>query len=131
MSKREARIALKRVYEKPEASDGIRVLVDRLWPRGISKEHAQVGVWLKEIAPSNELRTWFAHDPAKFSQFRQQYKEELATGKGREALAQLCDIVRKEHVTLVFAAQDVEHNNAIVLRDLIQTIFNEAQAHSS
>lgn len=112
-------IALKRVYDEPGPGDGTRVLVERLWPRGVSKERAHVDLWLKEIAPSRELRTWYGHDPEKFAEFRQRYESELASQAGQAALARLRDLVKQGPVTLVFAAHDTEHTNAIVLRDLL------------
>ena len=112
-------VAQKRVYEEPESGDGTRVLVDRLWPRGLSKERARVDLWLKDIAPSRELREWFGHDPAKFAEFRRRYEAELATDPGRAALIELRTLARKQHVTLVFAARDTEHCNAVVLRELL------------
>lgn len=119
MARQQIRIALKRVYDEPDPGDGTRVLVERLWPRGLSKERAHVDVWLKEIAPSRELRTWYGHDPEKFAEFRQRYESELASQAGQEALARLRDLVKQGPVTLVFAAHDTEHTNAIVLRDLL------------
>jgi uncharacterized protein YeaO (DUF488 family) len=112
-------IALKRVYDEPGAQDGTRVLVDRLWPRGLSKERARVDVWLKEVAPSNELRKWFAHDPAKFEEFRRRYREELTSGEGQAALEQLRNLSKQGPLTLLFAAHDPEQNNAVVLHDLL------------
>jgi len=120
MAKQKLQIALKRVYDEPEPSDGTRVLVDRLWPRGLSKERARVDVWLKEVAPSNELRKWFGHEPEKFAEFRRRYEAELASESGQEALAKLRDMARQGPVTLVFGAHDVEHNNAVVLRELLR-----------
>jgi uncharacterized protein YeaO (DUF488 family) len=114
-----AQIAIKRVYDEPGASDGMRVLVDGLWPRGLSKERAHIDLWLKEIAPSSELRTWFGHDPAKFDEFRHRYEAELASGPGHAALAHLRDLVQQHPVTLLFAARDAEHSNAAVLRELL------------
>ncbi len=119
MSQRESKIALKRVYEQAETQDGTRVLVDRLWPRGLSKERAHVDIWLKEVAPGNELRRWFSHDPDKFADFKRRYEAELATASGKEAISQLRDLLKRGPVTLVFAAHDTEHNNAVVLRDLL------------
>lgn len=113
------KMALKRVYDEPAASDGTRVLVDRLWPRGLSKERAHVDVWLKEVAPSDELRKWFAHDPAKFAEFRRRYHEELQTGEGQAALEKLRALKKQGSVTLLFSAHDSQHNNAIVLHDLL------------
>ena len=119
MANQKLQIALKRVYEEPEPSDGTRVLVDRLWPRGLSKERARVDLWLKEVAPSNELRKWFGHEPEKFAEFRRRYEAELASEGAQEALAKLQDMAKRGLLTLVFAAHDTEHNNAVVLRDLV------------
>ena len=119
MSKHEHRIALKRAYEEADANDGTRVLVDRLWPRGLSKERARVDAWLKEVAPSDELRQWFGHDPDKFAEFRKRYEAELASESGKEAVTKLRELVKRGHVTLLFAARDMEHNNAVVLRDVL------------
>ncbi len=112
-------VALKRVYDEPELGDGTRVLVERLWPRGLSKERAHVDLWLKEIAPSRELRTWFGHDPEKFTEFRRRYEAELASEAGQAALARLRGLAKQGPVTLVFAAHDTKHTNAVVLRDLL------------
>ncbi len=95
------------------------ILVDRLWPRGLSKEDAHIDLWLKEIAPSNELRKWFSHDPEKFGEFRHRYKAELASESHKEALAKLREMVSQGYVTLVFAAHDSEHSNVTVLRDVL------------
>src|SRR5579884_2780193 len=106
MAKQGLTIALKRVYDEPAADDGTRVLVERLWPRGLSKERAHIDLWLKEVAPSRELRTWFGHDPEKFEEFRRRYEAELASGEGRQALSTLRDLARKGPLTLVFATHD-------------------------
>jgi len=119
MSKHEHRVELKRAYEEADANDGTRVLVDRLWPRGLSKERARVDAWLKEVAPSDELRRWFGHDPDKFAEFRKRYEAELASESGKEAMAKLRELVKRGHVTLLFAARDMEQNNAVVLRDVL------------
>lgn len=119
MTKRSFTVALKRVYDEPEPGDGTRVLVDRLWPRGLSKERAHIDLWLKEIAPSSELRTWFGHDPEKFAEFRRRYENEIASETGQTALAKLRAQAKQGPVTLVFAARDTEHANAVVLRDLL------------
>jgi uncharacterized protein YeaO (DUF488 family) len=119
MSKQKFTIALKRVYDEPEASDGTRILVDRLWPHGLSKERAHIDLWLKEIAPSNELRKWFHHDPEEFAEFRQRYESELQSESGQEALAKLRELAKQGPITLLFAAHDTEHNNALVLRDVL------------
>lgn len=110
-------IQIKRAYEKRQSSDGYRVLVDRLWPRGLSKATLHADQWLKEVAPSTELRKWFNHDPGKWKEFEKRYKAEL---KGSEALAAL-QTIAKEHdtVTLLYAAHDEEHNNAVVLQAII------------
>ncbi|HYK85509.1 MAG TPA: DUF488 family protein, partial [Ktedonobacteraceae bacterium] len=102
MAKQQLHIALKRVYDEPTKQDGKRVLVDRLWPRGLSKEKAQVDLWLKELAPSNELRKWFAHDPAKFDEFRRRYEMELSSSEVAQAkVAELQGLAQREHITLV------------------------------
>jgi uncharacterized protein YeaO (DUF488 family) len=119
MTKQQLSVALKRVYEESKANDGMRVLVDRLWPRGLSKERAHIDIWLKEIAPSNELRKWFGHDPEKFVEFRHRYEAELTSETHKEALAKLRNMVSQGYVTLVFAAQDGEYSNATVLRDVL------------
>ena len=108
---------IKRAYAPAEESDGYRILVDRLWPRGISKEKAQIDLWLKSVAPSNELRKWFGHDPEKFPEFEQRYRAELA---GSGALDGLRAVLRDHpDATLLFAAHDEEHNNAVVLKELL------------
>lgn len=109
---------LKRVYEQVQTDDGYRVLIDRLWPRGLSKEKAHIDLWLKEIAPSDMLRKWFGHDPKKWDEFQKKYKEELKE-KG-ELVKQLKDL-EKEHkiITLLYGAKDIEHNQAVVLSNLL------------
>lgn len=120
MSKQDFPIRLKRVYDEPAPDDGTRVLIDRLWPRGISKERAHIDLWLKEIAPSPELRTWFGHDPEKFAEFRRRYEAELASGTAHETLTRLRELAQNGPITLIFAARDVEHANARVLQDLLK-----------
>ena len=112
-------LTIKRVYEQKSAQDGFRILVDRLWPRGVSKEKAGVDVWLKDIAPSDALRKWFGHDPKKWSEFVKKYQEELA--KNTQSLVTLKKLL-KEHktVTLVYGAKDTQHNQAVVLQDWIK-----------
>ena len=110
-------IKIKRIYDKPEPQDGMRLLVDRLWPRGLSKEQARVDWWVKEIAPSDELRRWFGHDPARWSEFKTRYLRELEAK--HSLLAEISDRAGKETVTLLYAARDDLHNNALVLRDLL------------
>jgi uncharacterized protein YeaO (DUF488 family) len=108
-------IRIKRVYEKPDKKDGIRILVDRLWPRGLTKEKAAVVLWLKEVAPSTELRKWFGHDPAKWKEFQKRYQHELKNNK--EQVEVLKDQAKKGVVTLVYGARDEEHNEALVLKE--------------
>ena len=111
-------LRIKRVYDPPSAEDGTRVLVDRLWPRGVKKADAKVDLWLKDAAPSAELREWFGHDPQKWKEFQARYRKELADNA--EALAPLHDLVdHGKPLTLLFAAKDEEHNNAVVLKDFL------------
>ena len=110
-------VRLKRAYDPPAPEDGTRILVDRLWPRGVSKEHAALDQWMKEIAPSAELREWFGHAPAKWPEFRRRYAAEL---RGNEPLVEeLRAIARKGPLTLVYSARDEEHNDAVELRDFL------------
>lgn len=111
-------IRLKRAYEPPSAADGTRVLVERLWPRGLSKREAAIDLWLKEIAPSTELRKWFAHDVAKWKEFQARYREELAHRDA--AIEILRERIRGGTVTLIYAAKDEEHNGALVLKDYLE-----------
>lgn len=118
MSSAPKTIRIKRVYDPPERDDGARVLVDRIWPRGLSKDAAALTQWLKDIAPSAALRKWFAHDPAKWQVFRQRYRAELAGNE--EALRQLRELAAKGTVTLLYSARDTEHNQAVVLSEFLQ-----------
>jgi uncharacterized protein YeaO (DUF488 family) len=111
-------IDIKRAYDPPAKSDGRRILVDRVWPRGITKDDLQIDAWLKDLAPSTELRKWFGHDPAKWDEFRKRYASELE--QRSEGLAELVRKARAGHITLVFAAKDTEHNNAVALREQLQ-----------
>ncbi|NTV66539.1 MAG: DUF488 family protein [Chlorobaculum sp.] len=111
------------MYEPASPDDGYRVLVDRLWPRGLTKERVQASMWLKEAAPETPLRKWFGHDPAKFREFRHRYLEELS-GKP-DVMAGLLELARKDRVTLLYAARDPECNHAVVLRDYL--LSREAQ----
>lgn len=111
-------VKIKRIYEEPEKSDGFRILVDRLWPRGISKEKAKINLWLKDIAPSNELRKWFGHKPERWNEFKKKYTKELKENIHLIKLIQ--DIERhKKIITLLYGAKDQEHNQAVVLKNLI------------
>jgi uncharacterized protein YeaO (DUF488 family) len=112
-------IRLKRVYEEPSPQDGLRVLVERLWPRGLSKKRAAVDLWLKEIAPSPELRKWFGHDPARWVEFQKRYRKEL--GEKERALQSLKQEAKAGTVTLVYAARDEEHNGALALKRMLQS----------
>lgn len=111
-------IKLKRIYEKPSRGDGYRVLVDRIWPRGISKEAAKIDAWHKEIAPSNDLRKWFGHEPEKWKEFKARYFAELKDRS--EAVEELVSIVKKRSVTFVYAAKDEQMNNAAALKEYIE-----------
>ncbi|MET3660440.1 DUF488 domain-containing protein [Aquamicrobium ahrensii] len=111
-------LAVKRIYEPASDGDGQRVLVDRLWPRGVKKEDARLDLWLKDIAPSDDLRHWFGHDPERWTEFQKRYRTELE-GKG-DALAELRALLAKGKVTLLFAAHDEEHNNAVALAAYIE-----------
>ena len=104
---------MKRVYEKPEKEDGFRILVDRLWPRGLTKDKASIDLWLKEIAPSTELRKWFGHDPEKWEEFKKRYLLELKENKGPIYIIK--EQLKKGAVTLVYGARDEKHNEALVL----------------
>jgi uncharacterized protein YeaO (DUF488 family) len=106
-----------RVYAEPDAADGVRVLVDRIWPRGLEKEAAHFDQWAKDVAPSPALRTWYGHDPAKFAEFRRRYRTELAEPGRAEALGRLRDLAREEPVTLLTATRDLEHSHAVVLAE--------------
>lgn len=112
-------IQLKRAYAKPGRGDGFRVLVERLWPRGVSKREAAIDFWLKEAAPSTELRNWFGHDPRKWPEFRRRYRNELRQKK--DLLAVLKDRSKREPVTFVYAARDEEHNGVLVLKEFLET----------
>ncbi len=112
------RIRLRRIYDPPEADDGVRILVDRLWPRGVSKERAQIALWLRDVAPSNELRRWFGHDPAHWEEFQARYRQELAAAPS--ALAPLLEAAQRGPVTLLYSARDEQHNQAVVLKAIIE-----------
>jgi uncharacterized protein YeaO (DUF488 family) len=113
-------VSVKRVYEKPQRSDGARVLVDRLWPRGLTKEAADVHAWLRELAPSNDLRKWFHTHPEAWINFRRRYLKELISEEATEALEALYRLTeRRKNLTLLFASKNEKRNNAVVLRDLL------------
>jgi len=112
-------VQIKRIYEERSDTDGRRILVDRLWPRGISKERAAIDLWMKDIAPSVELRRWFGHDPSRWEEFRARYRRELA--EKENLLSTLREMERGGTVTLIYAAKDMDHNNAVVLKEAIET----------
>ncbi len=111
-------IAIKRVYAPYNKSDGTRILVDRLWPRGLSKQEAHIDVWLKDIAPSDDLRKWFNHDPAKWPEFKKRYRAELKAND--TAVSELKGRIADGHATLLFGAKDADHNQAVVLQDYLE-----------
>jgi len=113
------KLKIKRVYDKPAEEDGTRILVDRLWPRGLTKQKAKVDVWLKDIAPSTELRKWFAHDPEKWKEFIKKYKKELHENKEQAAI--LKEYLKQGIVTLVYGARDEVHNEALVIKELFSS----------
>lgn len=111
-------IIIKRVYETPSKEDGNRILIDRLWPRGLTKEKAKIDLWLKEIAPTTELRKWFGHDPSKWTEFQKRYVAEIK--KNVAVTSQLEKQLKKGKVTLVYGAKDEEHNDAVVLKEYLE-----------
>lgn len=115
-----SRVWLRRAYDAPTRNDGYRVLVDRLWPRGVSREHLAVDEWLKEVAPSSDLRRWYDHRAERWDEFRTRYLDELTSGEAAQALAGLVSLARKQRVTLVYGARDAELSNAAVLREAIE-----------
>ncbi|MCI0480880.1 MAG: DUF488 family protein [Candidatus Dadabacteria bacterium] len=113
-------IKLKRVYDKPEAGDGVRILVERLWPRGLSKNEAKVDIWLKDIAPSAGLRKWFSHDPSKWEEFRKRYHSEL--DQNRDAIKEFLEITEGRDATFVYASREKEFNSAKALKSYIEKL---------
>jgi uncharacterized protein YeaO (DUF488 family) len=111
-------LQIKRVYEEGSGNDGRRILVDRLWPRGISKEKAGIDLWMKELAPSDKLRRWYGHDPSRWEEFRARYLKELEVKE--DLISQLREMNREGMVTLIYAAKDIHHNNAAVLKEVIE-----------
>jgi uncharacterized protein YeaO (DUF488 family) len=110
-------VKLKRAYEPPAADDGTRILIDRLWPRGITKERAAIDQWMKDISPSTELRKWFGHDPARWDELRRRYAQEVR--QNADLIDQLRSFARQGAITLVYSARDEKHNDAVELRELI------------
>lgn len=120
-------LRVKRVYEEPEEADGERILVDRIWPRGLSKEKARLSEWRKDLAPSGELRKWFGHDPERWEEFVRRYRVELEEGNKLEELRELGRLAEEENVTLLFAAKDTEHNNARALAEFLNQLGRGVQ----
>jgi uncharacterized protein YeaO (DUF488 family) len=118
-SRRLMMIAIKRAYDPPSQTDGTRILVDRLWPRGVKKEEAHVEEWMRELGPSNELRKFFGHDPARWQEFRTRYQAEIERPEAAPLLAELLRMARRGTLTLVYSAKDREHNQAAVLKELL------------
>lgn len=112
-------IQVKRVYENPDPKDGFRILVDRLWPRGLSKESAKIDLWLKAVAPSNELRNWYRHDPQKWPEFRERYFAEL--DNNTEAVNELMTHLRKRNVVFLYSAKELRFNNAVALKEYMKS----------
>ena len=112
-----ATLRIARVYDEPASTDGLRILVDRIWPRGLTKEHAALDEWCRDVAPSTELRTWYAHDPAKFAEFARRYRAELEASP--DPLDDLRRLVGRRRATLLTATKDLEHSQAAVLRDVL------------
>lgn len=123
-------VRIKRAYAAPARGDGRRVLVDRIWPRGISRDELKLDAWLKDVAPSDDLRRWFGHDPARWPHFVTRYRAELAKSPAKEALAELIRFARERALTLVYGAKDETHNNAVALHELItQRLASYRTAH--
>ena len=120
-------VQVKRVYEPPAREDGVRVLVDRLWPRGLSKPRAAVDLWLKDLAPSRSLRRWFNHDPARWAEFKERYAEELDTKT--LAVSALAGAAKRGRITLLYGARDVKHNNAVALHAYLSSRGRVAISH--
>jgi len=119
MAETTRQVQIRRIYEEPTPLDGTRVLVDRLWPRGVSKERADLDEWCKEIAPSTELRKWYGHDPARFDEFRRRYRTELDDPDRAAEFTHLCELSEREMLTLLTATKDIHISEAAVLADLI------------
>ena len=113
-------IRIKRAYEAPARQDGTRVLVDRVWPRGVTKEALRVSQWMKELGPSDELRKFFNHDPVRWEEFRKRYRQELKSASARRMLGELGELAMKHTITLVYGAKDETHNQAVVIREVLE-----------
>jgi uncharacterized protein YeaO (DUF488 family) len=122
-------IQTKRAYEHASKTDGVRILVERLWPRGIKKEALSLDTWLKDVAPSTELRQWFQHDPAKWQEFRKRYSRELE--ENPEPWQRLLSIARRGRLTLVYSSHDEEHNNAVALKEFLERKLKSSARHQA
>jgi uncharacterized protein YeaO (DUF488 family) len=118
-------IQLKRAYDPPEETDGERLLVDRLWPRGVRKDAARLSAWLKDLAPSEDLRRWFAHEPSRWLEFQERYRAELRAPEKEQVIRELAQKAGQGKITLIFAAHDLAHNNAVVLKAAIEQYVKE------
>lgn len=125
MTEKKTKVAIKRAYEPSAAGDGRRVLVDRLWPRGVSKARLQLNAWVRDVAPSTELRKWFRHDPDRWDEFVRRYREELRAPEQEALLRTLSEHATHGMVTLIYGARDTEHNEATVLQDVVQERLRE------
>lgn len=113
-------LGIKRIYEKPDITDGQRMLVDRLWPRGVKKSTSNIDIWLKEIGPSDELRKWFSHEPEKWEEFKLRYRKEL---EGSKVFLDLLKTLKESDITFVYSSKDTEHNNAVALAEIVKEKF--------
>ncbi len=120
-------ISIKRVYDQPDAEDGMRILVDRLWPRSLPKEEAKIDLWLKSVAPSNELRKWYGHDPEKWVEFKQRYFSELASNP--DAVTELIGHAKSGRVTFLYSSKEAKYNNAVALKDYINAMIEQFRCH--
>jgi uncharacterized protein YeaO (DUF488 family) len=121
-------IRIKRVYASPDGSDGVRILVDRLWPRGVTREATRIDEWRKDLAPTTVLRKWFGHDPSKWEEFQSRYRNELEAAGKMEELRSLGERARRETITLLYAARDEVRNNAVVIKKLIEKLSGHSAA---
>lgn len=121
-------VRIRRAYEPPLPEDGRRVLVERLWPRGVRKENLFVSAWLKELAPSTELRQWFAHDPARWEEFQRHYREELRGERQQQLLDELARHALRRNLTLIYSSREERFNNAVVLQDIIEEQIRQRKA---
>ncbi len=121
-------VRIRRAYEPPLPEDGRRVLVERLWPRGVRKENLFVSAWLKELAPSTELRQWFAHDPARWEEFQRRYREELRGERQQQLLDELARHALRRNLTLIYSSREERFNNAVVLQDIIEEQIRQRKA---